>query len=337
MSKSSQLVSDLLRLQTAAGSSAGVSVSQQVFQWSVSVYGEYFLDIEFDPLKFDEYNIQAILAAQNRSVIGRLKAVFPALDQLPWSWTVTRQTRKRFADFEAMLMEQATRTLDRKIPQGHDDKVIYRMNRARMDGKMSEFHYRSNMKQLFIAGAENVESALISAMFELAKNAVLQEQLHHEIEHALPAGCSDQDLRRLPLLSAVIYETLRMYPPLALMRNRRTTELYRLGDDILIPEGVIIARNAYGVQTDTAIWADAATFKPTRWGCDIVTVNSTFRREQVSGRYIPFGLHSRRCLGSSFAIHELRIALYKFVLTVEWSLSPGYQFSFSKVSYSNTW
>ncbi|KAJ3497006.1 hypothetical protein NLG97_g2233 [Lecanicillium saksenae] len=77
-----------------------------------------------------------------------------------------------------------------------------------------------------------------------------------------------------------------MYPPLALMRNRRTAETYHLGDDLLIPEGVMIARNAYGVQTDADIWADAATFTPTRWACDTATVKTTFRREQASGRFV---------------------------------------------------
>ncbi|KAJ3497005.1 hypothetical protein NLG97_g2234 [Lecanicillium saksenae] len=148
MAKSSQLAPEFLQLQTTAASGTGVSVSQPVLQWSASVYGEYFLDTEFDALKLENYNIQAILARQSRSVVAH----------------------------------------------PDNNKVIHRMNRARIDGTMSEFHYRSNRKQLFIARAENVESVLIFAMLELAKNTALQEQLFQEIEHALPADCSDEDL-----------------------------------------------------------------------------------------------------------------------------------------------
>ncbi|KAI5465077.1 cytochrome P450 CYP5099A1 [Mariannaea sp. PMI_226] len=334
--KSSQLATVFLQLQSTMTNGDGVAVSQLIFQWSVSVYGEYFLDVEFDLLNFSKYNIQAILEAQNRSVIGRLKTLFPILDKLPWTWSVTRRTRKRFNDWEAMLMEHAARGLERSPLPGHEDKIIHRMNGGRLDGNLSDFHYKSNMKQLFIAGAENAEAVLISAMLELAKHGVVQEQLHSEVMHDLPADYSESDLKRLPLLSAVIYETLRLYPPLAFMRNRRTNETYQLGHDILIPAGALIGRHVYGVQTDPAIWHDAGSFKPERWGSDIATVNSTFRREQANGRFVPFGLHSRRCLGSSFAIHQLRIAVCELVRVVQWRLSPDYKFSFSRVCLSTT-
>lgn len=329
--KSSELAVRMLQVQATMTNDAGVPVSELVFDWSVSVYGEYFLDVEFDPLNFSESNIQAILGAQNKSVIGRLKAMFPFLDKLPWTWDITRQTRKRFNELESMLMEHANRRTGKLLLPSCGDKLIHHMNNARHQGKMSDFHYRSNMKQLFVAGAKNVESVIISAMLELAKNKELQYELHYELAHALSPQYPDKDLNKLPLLSAAIYETLRLYPPLAVLRNRCTKEAYDLGGNLLLPARILIGRNVYGLHIDPSIWRDATIFDPSRWGKDIHTVNSTFRREQANGKFLPFGLYSRRCLGSLFAVIQLRIALCELILALEWTLPAGYKFSFSNV------
>lgn len=330
--KSSQLASQLLQDQITLTSGTGTPVSVPIFQWSASLYGEYFLDLKFDQLKFEESNFQAILRAQNRSIIGRIKNLFPILDRLPWKWKITRRTGELLDKLETMLVDHTTRRLKQPPSPGGEDKVIYRMSQARENGIMSEFHYRCNMNQLFVAGAENVESALISAMLELAKSEEIQEQLHFELVNKIPPEYSEADLNKLPLLTAVVYETLRLYPPIGTMTNRRTKESYSLGDDIVVPEGILIGRHVYGTHTDPEVWHDStAAFNPRRWGEDFVAVNNMFRAQQVRGRFIPFGLHARRCLGSSFAITQLKIALCELVLALKWTLPADYRFSFSTV------
>lgn len=329
--RTAQLVSRLLQDQATIAPGAGVPISDPVFQWSVYVYGEQFLDLEFAPLDFSENNVQAILSAQNRSTLARLKSMFPIIDKVPWTWNSTRRTRRLFENLEAMLIEHTRRRLDQPPSPGSENKVIYRMSQALAEGTMSDFHYRCNMNQLFVAGAENVESALQSILFELAKNEEIQERLHCELMRDLPLDYSDDDMSKLPLLTAVIYETLRLYPPLAFMTNRRTKVPYLLGEDLMLPAGILIGRNVYGTHTNPDVWCNPTVFNPDRWGKDYATIHKTFRLEQAQGRYVPFGLHSRRCLGSRFAVTELKISICEIVRTLRWTLPTGHRFSFGNV------
>ncbi|KFH40566.1 Cytochrome p450 protein [Hapsidospora chrysogenum ATCC 11550] len=327
ISRSSQLALKLLEMQAAMGEDA-VPVRESIFEWAAFVFGESFLDLEFDRMNFSDFNSQKTLSAQHRTALGRLKDMFPFLDQLPWTWKVTRQASKRFSNLEAMLIEHTRRGFGRPRAPGCEDKLIHRMNRALEQGTLSDFHYRSNLKQLFIAGTENVESALMSGMFELAKQPELQARLHSELTDMLPQEYSERDLKQLPLLSAFMYEVFRLYPPLVVLGNRRTKETYKLGDDIVLPPGIVVCRNVYGLHTDPEVWSDATVFNPERWGKDMATINRAFRREQAAGRFIPFGLHARKCLGSAFALTEFQIGVCELVRAAEWALPTGYEFSF---------
>ncbi|KAL4864370.1 cytochrome P450 [Aspergillus spectabilis] len=167
-------------------------------------------------------------------------------------------------------------------------------------------------------------------MLELATRPDIQTRLYTELSQGLRANYGAEDLDRMPLLSAVLYETLRLYPPLGTLTNRRTTEPFLLGSDIFVPPGTLIGWHAYGVHTDPQVWGDnARQFDPDRWGKDPEAIHWMFRTQQAKGRYIPFGIYSRRCLGSAFALTQLRVALCELVRSFEWELPADHVFSFS--------
>ncbi|KAF1735027.1 Cytochrome P450-DIT2 [Beauveria bassiana] len=209
--------------------------------------------------------------------------------------------------------------------------MVHHLVRARHSGKLSDFHYRSNLKQLLVAGHENVEAALQSAMFNLAVHVDIQEQLHSEVMNMLPSDYTSGDIDRLPLLAAVIYETLRLYPPLGTLTNRRTVKPMQLGSEILLPAGTMVGWNVLGVQTDPQVWGESAReFDPFRWGHDIDSIKSMARSSQARGRFVPFSLHSRRCLGSTFALLELKVALCELVRSIKWKQPKRKEFLFNE-------
>jgi unspecific monooxygenase len=68
----------------------------------------------------------------------------------------------------------------------------------------------------------------VIVLWELAVNNEIQEQLREEVNHMLPKEYSTGDIDSLPLLAAVVYEGLRLFPPLSQLTNRRTTrEIFR--------------------------------------------------------------------------------------------------------------
>jgi unspecific monooxygenase len=330
--QTARLAEQLCQRQESEGYGNGVRIGPLVWRWALSVWGDYFLDAQFGPLDYSQYNIQQILALQTNTLLGRAKNVFPLLDRLPWRLPITQHTIKLLHQVEIALRDVAETRSKLPAPPGGENKVGFLLHQARQQNSISDFHYVSNLNQLFIAGHENVETVVNSAMEELANHARIQHLLHAEVTQLLPTDYSIADLDKLPLLNAVIYETIRLYPPLGQLVNRLTTEPFQLGPDILIPPGIMLGWHAYGVQTDPRVWGESARqFDPFRWGTDSASVKQTLRNRQARGQYIPFGMYARKCMGYTFALQLLQCTICELARNLEWKHPPGYKFSYSQV------
>jgi unspecific monooxygenase len=255
--------------------------------------------------------------------MGGIVMVFPVLQRIPWLFPSTRRAFNLVKEFEEVALEIASSS-KHSLSREDDGTILSRLTLALKDKTFSDFQYRSNLKQLLLAGHEEVEAVLLSAIVELAKNPQLQTALHAELCLLSPATYSLQDLNKLPLLMAIILETLRLHPPFPSLTNRYTTEQVWLGGSIDIPAGTWIGWNAYGVQTNPHIWGiDALAFRPSRWGQDITSINAMFRIQKAKAVFIPFSTYARTCLGVAFALMQLKVALYELFSTMEWGVDDN--------------
>lgn len=162
----------------------------------------------------------------------------------------------------------------------------------------------------------------------------IQDKLREEI---LETGCVDATadiVNRLPYLNSVIFELLRLYPPISQLTNRATTAPAMLDGCIAIPANTWVGWNAYGLHTDEKIWGPTAKeFIPERWGTTVEEIQMKFRRECVRGTYIPFNAHTRKCLGQAFALLEMRIVLFELVRRVRWRVHHSYCFKLTAVGH----
>jgi len=143
-------------------------------------------------------------------------------------------------------------------------------------------------------------------------------------------------VNRLPYLTSVIFELLRLYPPVSQLINRVTLRPALLGGEISIPAHTWVGWNAYGVQIDPQAWGPtAAEFRPERWGRTVEEMQAKFRRETVRGAYIPFNAHTRKCLGQGFALLEMKIVLFEMVRRVRWVVHPEYRVKLTSVCFRN--
>jgi unspecific monooxygenase len=333
-SESNQLARKLCEAQELAGKEGSVRIGADVLHWAISIYSEYFMDTKFWPLCYSKIDTRQLISTQNKHWLGRVKGLFPIIDSLPWKLSSYLEVSAMIQKLETALLDHADNR--NKMPPSHggESKIVYLLHQARQQGQLSDFHYRSNLKQLLLAGYQKTEVALNSAIYELAIRTDLQDLLHAEATNLIPTDYTADDLECLPLLKAVIYETLRLYPPLGDLVNRRTTESFQLGHDILIPAGTLIGWHTYGLQTDPQVWGESAhQFDPFRWGKDCASINRMARSYQLQGYYIPFSSHSRRCLGSTFALTQLKVALVELVRNIKWEISRENLFSFNKVSF----
>lgn len=162
---------------------------------------------------------------------------------------------------------------------------------------------RDELLTFLLAGHDTTAASLTWAFYLLAHHPEIQEQLGAELLSGLgDRPATFEDLGRLPLLRAVVDETLRLYPPVWLI-PRRTR-----GDDVVagweIPKNSDLLLSTYTLHRHPDFWTAPETFDPGRF------------LENGDGRhaaFMPFGLGARSCLGASFGLTELRLMLATLV------------------------
>lgn len=142
-----------------------------------------------------------------------------------------------------------------------------------------------------------------------ALHKALQYQIRAEIRSVFNASTSpdvdENSMQQLVLLHACIYETMRLFPPIPMLLNRRinhTTVVHLLNQGqayaLRIEEGTYVGWHAYGLHRSSrcSIWEpDCSTFRPQRWGSTLQDILALARRAESRGQYISFAIGARAC------------------------------------------
>jgi cytochrome P450 len=168
---------------------------------------------------------------------------------------------------------------------------------------LSDQTIHDQMLTMLIAGHDTSTAVLTWTLVLLEQHPTWKFRLQDEIRSKLgDEPPRDETTRSLPILNAVIKETLRLYPPIH-VGNRITTDNITLGGYPL-PAGQRVMLSIYLVHRHPQYWQDANNFQPERW-------MGAFRPASFS--YIPFGGGPRNCIGGQFAQVEARIVLARIL------------------------
>jgi cytochrome P450 len=166
---------------------------------------------------------------------------------------------------------------------------------------MSDVQLRDEVMTLYLAGHETTANTLSWIWHELSRNSALRAKLEAELATVLQGRTPVMDdLRALPYTSALIEETLRMYPAAWMFARVAREDVEIRGH--LLPKGAQLWISPYVVQHDPR-WYDAPEmFDPERW-LDGRTANLH------KHAFFPFGGGPRICIGNSFARMESALLL----------------------------
>ncbi|CAL9123789.1 unnamed protein product [Musa acuminata var. zebrina] len=178
-----------------------------------------------------------------------------------------------------------------------------------------------NCKNIYFAGHETTAVTATWCLMLLASHPEWQHHVREEVLEVCQGKFPNYDmLRRLKMLTMVIQETLRLYPPAAFM-VRETLQDMKLGD-IHIPKGITISTPIASLHHDPEYWgSDTDEFKPNRFSRGIA---GACRSPHA---YIPFGSGTRTCAGQNFAMVELKVILSLLLSKFVFSVSPSYRHS----------
>ena len=174
--------------------------------------------------------------------------------------------------------------------------------------KLNDYEIIGNAVVALVAGYETTSTTLAFIAHQLVNYPDIQEKMREEILDifAREGKLDYNTLAGLPLMEAVIQETLRLYPPVSLFVNRVAANDYVYKDKV-IPKGTVVMAPVVNLQRDPKIWPEPNEFKPERF--------SKENKANVNWMYWqPFGNGSRNCVGMRFALLEMKLALAKLLL-----------------------
>jgi cytochrome P450 len=187
-----------------------------------------------------------------------------------------------------------------------------------------------------IAGADTTAILIRSVVYYGLKNPEIWAKLVAEIREAVPKSSlppAYKDVRNLPYLDAVVRESSRFHPGVAMTLERYVPKGgYTLSNGDYLAEGLAVGMNPYIICRNKSVFGpDANEFRPERWLRDEDAGES---QEQFKPRLtamnkadLSFGAGARICIGKNMALWQVfkvlatLIALYDFELvTKEWTV-----------------
>lgn len=165
---------------------------------------------------------------------------------------------------------------------------------------ISRQQLRDDAITLYLAGHDTTAILLSWMFYLLSQHKTVVTDLRQEwtvLGDSLPT--SYEQIKNLPLTTAVIKESLRLYPP-AYIIGRQTTRDIELGG-YAIPAGAPVVISPYVLGRLDSYFESPETFLPERW-----------LREHASTlekAFLPFGGGPRICIGDRFAQMEAAIIL----------------------------
>ncbi|KAF2855404.1 cytochrome P450 monooxygenase-like protein [Plenodomus tracheiphilus IPT5] len=178
------------------------------------------------------------------------------------------------------------------------------------DGHIDDMDVRIEAMNVIIAGTDTTGVTLTYLTWAVLQRPRLQAALEAEAA-GLRDDFTENDLIELPLLNAVIEETLRLYGAAPSSLPRVVPKGGTNFNGYYIPQGVTVDTQAYTFHRDPKIWSNPLTFNPYRWISSEEMVAEALSPAAKTA-FHPFGAGARSCIGIHLARMELRYAVAFF-------------------------
>ncbi|XP_062551078.1 probable cytochrome P450 9f2 [Armigeres subalbatus] len=209
------------------------------------------------------------------------------------------------------------------ILKHHDEKEGDEGFATAKESSIGKTNVKSNMTDIemiaqafvfFLAGFETVATTLTFLMYDLAMNKDVQQRLYEEIvatnEHLQGKHLNYDTLQKMKYLDMAVTESMRLRPAAAFL-DRICVHDYELDDGqglkFTINKGTTVWIPTQGLHLDPKYYPNPEKFDPERF--------SEENKASINPMtYLPFGIGPRNCIGSRFALMEIKAVVYYLLL-----------------------
>ena len=220
----------------------------------------------------------------------------------PWG-KVVRRRRKIYELLQEEIDER------RASPEFSRNDVLSLMMSAKDENGegLSDIELKDQMMTLLVAGHETTATALSWALYWIHKLPEVKQKLLAELDELDP-NVDPLEISRLPYLTAVCNETLRIYPVafIAFIRFAKCP-IEVMGYQFEAEK--MIVPTIYLTHHREDLYPEPKQFKPERF----------LERKYSTYEFLPFGGGNRRCIGYALALLEMKLVLAKILKG--WDLS----------------
>ncbi|EFJ14295.1 hypothetical protein SELMODRAFT_120910 [Selaginella moellendorffii] len=189
------------------------------------------------------------------------------------------------------------------------------------DSRTDLDNIKAVLSDLLPGGTDTSITTVEWILAELLRNPLALKKAQDELDTVVGKDrmVNESDFPKLHYLHAIIKETFRLHPPIALLVPHMSRyECKVAGYDV--PKGATTLVNVYAIGRDPTVWEDPTRFSPERF------LEGAGKGMDVRGQdfeLLPFGSGRRSCPGLQLGLKTVELALSNLVHGFDWSFPNG--------------
>lgn len=234
---------------------------------------------------------------------------FPSLQKDLGIWSPWGKFLRDRQQLDQLLYAEIAERREKLDPNRVDILFLLMSAQDEAGNLMSDVELRDELITLLLAGYETTATAMAWGLYLIHQHPQVREKLLLELE-SLGENPDPMSIFRLPYLTAVCNETLRIRPVAMLTFPRVVQEPVELLGHSLEPEMILLGC-IFLVHQRQDLYPEPKQFKPERF----------LERQFSPYEFMPFGGGVRRCLGEALAVFEMKLVLATILLRYQLALA----------------
>ncbi|KAL4862506.1 cytochrome P450 [Aspergillus spectabilis] len=236
------------------------------------------------------------------------------LKPVPWILTILGVIQGLVGDYGQFMTYCRDRIAEKKdewkvsetkVPQDVISWLLKAAEEKDQSAPPGDQALNEDSRLMIIPGSDTTSVALAHVFYYLAKHPAAYKKLQSELDKAFPnvgqlADFSNETLRRLPYLEAVINETIRLKPAVPSGQPRQAPPGGLQVDEVWIPGDTIVVIPQHVIQRDDRYFPSGNEFIPERW---LDQKDKMIVQEEA---FFPFQIGRYGCVGKQLALMEMR-------------------------------